>query len=135
MIGFITYVLHPLIWFIMRLLYQILYKLIPTSFSQVLCKWVPIYLLCSRTFFQVFINWYPCPLFSSSLWNYKLQIQLMKKSNLFKFPSNQPKFEVLAKLFFLNKFIANQSNWFNLTKFETLAWNQLCLGSFMEILE
>jgi hypothetical protein len=39
------------------------------------------------------------------------------------------------KLFFLNKSIANQPNWFKSTKFEAMAWNQLCLGSFMEILE
>jgi hypothetical protein len=39
------------------------------------------------------------------------------------------------KLFFPNKSIANQPNWFKSTKFEVLTWNQPCLGNFMEVLE
>jgi hypothetical protein len=35
--------------------------------------------------------------------------------------------------FFPNKSITNQPNWFKSTKFEALAWNQSCLGSFMEV--
>jgi hypothetical protein len=38
-------------------------------------------------------------------------------------------------IYFWNKSIASQPNWFKSTNFEALSWNQPCFGSFMEILE
>jgi hypothetical protein len=52
-----------------------------------------------------------------------------------KFHKINPSLKLHQELFFLNKFIVNQPNRFKSIKFETLVWNQSCLGSIMEILE
>jgi hypothetical protein len=52
-----------------------------------------------------------------------------------KFHKNNPSLKLHQKKFFPNKSIVSQPNWFKSTKFEALAWNQLCLESFMEVLE
>jgi hypothetical protein len=67
-------VLHPLIRCVVKLLSQFFFQMDThifftqeTSF-QVLCKWVPMYLLCSCTLLlKLSTNWYPCLIFSRSL--------------------------------------------------------------------
>jgi len=104
------------------------------TYFQVLCKWVPVYLLCSWTFLlKFFANWHLCLFFKvlcettscrSNSWTNQIYSKLHKINPSLKFHQ---------ELFFSNKSIANQPNWFKSTKFEALVWNQPCLGSFMEV--
>jgi hypothetical protein len=64
-----------------------------------------------------------------------MQIQLMNNQICSKFHKINPNLKLHQKIFSLNKSIANQPNLFKSTKIKTLLWNQLCLGSFMEVLE
>jgi hypothetical protein len=142
LIGFIVYVLHPLIWFVMKLI------------SQILCKWIPIssllkrhllkfyanefgfYFLAQKFFFSSILQIGTHVLFSQDLcettscrsnsWTNQICSKLHKIN---------PSLKLHQEFFSPNKYIANQPNWFKSTKFESLDWNQSCLGSFMEVLE
>ncbi len=103
--------------------------------SQVLCKWVPIYLICSRILLlKFFANWCLCIFFQdlcettscrSNSWTNEICSKLHKSSQVWSSIKNSS---------FQNS-IANQPNLFKSIKFEALAWNQSCLESFMEVLE
>ncbi len=142
LIGFIACVLHPLIWLVMRLIFQILYKLIP------------IYFLFKRLFLKFYTNGFPYIFFPQKLFfssSLQISAHVFFSQDLYETTScrynswtNQicsklhkinPSFKFHQELFSLNKSIASQPNSFKSTKFEALAWNQMCFRNFMEILE
>ncbi len=95
---------------------------------QVLCKWVAICLTCSI----ILISQVLCKLVPMSYFlkiSVKLQIADPTHKQ-FKYVQSSINNKKIP-----NKPITNQPNCFKSTKFEVLAWNQQCLGSFMEILK
>jgi hypothetical protein len=117
LIRFIAYVLHPLIWLVMKL------------HSQILCKWIPIYYLLKKLFIKFSTNGFPYIFFTQELFfsNF-LQIgtQIFFFQDLYETTSyksdswtNQicsklnnidPSLKLHQKLFFSNKSIASQPN-------------------------
>jgi hypothetical protein len=124
-------------------------------FFQFLYKWIPISSLLKRLLFKFYVIgfWYiffvqelffwsslqigTHVFFSQYIFATTLSCRFNSWTNqiYWKLHKISPSLKLHPKLFSPNKSIANQPNWFKSTKFETLAWNQPCLGSFMEVLE
>jgi hypothetical protein len=114
LIRFITCVLHPLIWLVMRLLFQFF------------CKWIPISSLLKRILLKFYVNGFPYIFFVQELffWSF-LQIgthvlfsqdiceNLSCRSNSWtnqinsKLHKINPSLKLHQELFFVNKSIAN----------------------------
>jgi hypothetical protein len=131
LIRFTTFVLHPLIWLVMRFLFQIIYKWIPICF--LLKRLLKLYAMGSHISFL--------------LKNFFSQI-ICKLVPMSSFPKISMKLQVVdpthEQIKYVQSSIKSTQVWSSIKNFSfqtnplptnLIDSNQPCLGSFMEVLE